>query len=140
VATGATNTALSSGDASVGSSAAVGSGAPGSTGTAGSGGSAADLVAYGRQLATQVMRQQRYPERAERLGMRGTVRIRVRVLSDGSLATAPRLAESSRFELLDTEALRMVEAAAPFAPLPDGWPHPAAEFVIPVRFSIQPPG
>jgi protein TonB len=72
--------------------------------------------------------------------MEGTARIQVSVNRDGALAGAPRLVRSSGHEVLDAEALRMVEAAAPFAPLPEGHARASAEFVIPVDFSLRTQG
>jgi TonB family protein len=69
--------------------------------------------------------------------MEGTALVWVRVNRDGSLAAPPRLEGSSRFRVLDAEALRMVEAAAPFSPLPPEPPWESAEFVIPVSFSLR---
>ncbi|MBU8898448.1 energy transducer TonB [Corallococcus sp. M34] len=83
------------------------------------------------------MREQHYPEPAVRLGMRGIAQVRVTVRRDGSLAATPRLSQSSDFELLDVEALRMVNACAPFEPLPASWPYLEAELVIPVRFFLK---
>lgn len=98
------------------------------------------LGAYARKLSQVVGRQRRYPASAARLGMEGRARVHVSINRDGSLAGAPRLMRSSGHEVLDAEALRMVEAAAPFAPLPEGLPRPSAEFVIPVDFSLRAPG
>ncbi|MDY7226461.1 energy transducer TonB [Hyalangium rubrum] len=104
----------------------------------GAGASSGELRAYSRRLFSGVTRQRRYPASAVRLGMQGTARIQFRVNRDGSLAGAPMLARSSGHSVLDTEALRMVEAAAPFEPLPVGHPSPTAEFVIPVDFALNP--
>ena len=114
-------------------------GGEGSRSAAGSAG-ATELVAYARQLSRVVGRQRRYPASAARFGMEGTARLQVSVNRDGALAGAPRLVRSSGHEVLDAEALRMVEAAAPFAPLPEGHARPSAEFVIPVDFSLRPQG
>jgi protein TonB len=111
---------------------------PGSGGTAGSDG-APELGAYARRLYQVVGRQRRYPASAARFGMEGTARIHLSIHRDGSLAGAPRLVRSSGHEVLDAEALRMVEAAAPFEPLPEGHARPSAEFVIPVDFSLRTP-
>jgi protein TonB len=94
-------------------------------------------VAYREQLSRRVTRQRRYPAQAVRLGLEGTALVRVRINPDGALAAPPRLEGSSRFRVLDDEALRMVEAAAPFAPLPSGWIRESAEFVIPVSFTLR---
>ncbi|KFE68451.1 hypothetical protein DB31_7688 [Hyalangium minutum] len=84
-----------------------------------------------------VARQRRYPETAVRLGMQGTAHVQLRLRQDGSLVEAPRLVTSSGHDILDAEALRMVEAAAPFAPFPDSASRPDAGFVIPVVFSLR---
>jgi protein TonB len=86
-----------------------------------------------------VTRQRRYPAQAVRLGLEGTALVRVRINPDGALAGPPRLEGSSRFRVLDAEALRMVEAAAPFGPLPSELRRETAEFVIPVSFSLRAP-
>jgi protein TonB len=95
-----------------------------------------DLKAYAQRLSLKVARERRYPASAARLGMEGTARVRLRVLRDGSPVGPPRLASSTGHEVLDAEALRMVEAAAPFAPLPDTSSRPEAEFIVPVHFSL----
>ncbi|HLL00209.1 MAG TPA: TonB family protein [Myxococcaceae bacterium] len=118
-----------------GSVGSHGAAAPGADGAAGSGGTAG-LQAYARRLYQLVVLQRRYPASASRFGMEGTARVHLSVNRDGTLARAPRLERSSGHEVLDAEALRMVEAAAPFAPLPEGHARPSAEFVIPVDFSL----
>ncbi|WP_083968422.1 energy transducer TonB [Hyalangium minutum] len=107
-------------------------------GPGGAGGAAlGDLRAYARSLTAVVARQRRYPETAVRLGMQGTAHVQLRLRQDGSLVEAPRLVTSSGHDILDAEALRMVEAAAPFAPFPDSASRPDAGFVIPVVFSLR---
>lgn len=118
-----------------GSVGSHGAEAPGASGAVGRGGTAG-LEAYARRLYQLVVRQRRYPASAARFGMEGTARVHLSVNRDGTLARAPRLERSSGHEVLDAEALRMIEAAAPFAPLPEGFARPAAEFVIPVDFSL----
>jgi TonB family protein len=121
-------------------SAGGGEGSPGAVapGEGGTGTSAqGDLMAYARRLSSVVARERRYPASAARLGMTGTAHVQIRVQRDGSLAGPPRLVSSSGHGVLDAEALRMLEAAAPFAPLPESSSRPEAEFVIPVDFSLR---
>ncbi|WP_257461738.1 energy transducer TonB [Archangium lipolyticum] len=122
--------------AGVGSGTSPGSGPAGGPGVVGAGVDL-ELRAYREQLSRRVTRQRRYPSQAVRLGMEGTALVRVRINRDGSLGAPPRLEGSSRFRVLDVEALRMVEAAAPFAPLPAEPYRESAEFVIPVSFSLR---
>jgi TonB family protein len=84
-----------------------------------------------------VTRGLRYPSQAVRLRLEGTARVLVRINRDGSLAGPPRLEGSSRFRVLDLEALRVVEASAPFSPLPPELSRESVEFVIPVSFSLR---
>jgi protein TonB len=122
---------------------AGGAAAPGVVGSpgAGSGGTVGRvdldaLGAYARKLYQVVGRQRRYPASAARFGMEGTARIQLTLRRDGSVVSA-QLMRSSGHEVLDAEALRMVEAAAPFAPLPEGHPHLSAVFLVPVDFSLR---
>jgi TonB family protein len=94
-------------------------------------------MAYREQLSRHVTRGLRYPSQAVRLRLEGTARVRVRINRDGSLAGPPRLEGSSRFRVLDLEALRVVEASAPFSPLPPELSRESVEFVIPVSFSLR---
>jgi TonB family protein len=96
-----------------------------------------ELVLYRERLRQRVTERLRYPAQAVRLGLVGTAMVRVRINRDGSLAVPPRLEGSSRFRVLDVEALRVVEASAPFSPLPLEVHRDAVEFVIPVSFSLR---
>lgn len=116
----------------------VGAPSAAAPGPGGAGSTAGDLRAYARRLPSVVARQRRYPETAVRLGMQGTTLVQIRLRQDGSLVEAPRVVTSSGHDILDAEALRMVEAAAPFEPFPDGASRPDAGFVIPVVFSLRP--
>lgn len=70
--------------------------------------------------------------------MEGTAQVQLHVRADGELMEPPRIVRSSGQEVLDTEALRMVEAAAPFEPMPESTSRPDAGFVISVVFSLRP--
>ncbi|WP_414654169.1 energy transducer TonB [Hyalangium sp.] len=121
------------------SGGAVGSRSAAAPGNGGPGGPAlGDLRGYARRLSSVVARQRRYPEVAVRLGMQGTAHVQLRLRRDGSLMEPPRLVTSSGQDVLDAEALRMVEAAAPFEPLPESASRTDAGFVIPVVFSLRP--
>ena len=96
-----------------------------------------DWNGYGQGVMQAVQATQNYPRMAQRMGWEGTVTVRITVGHDGSLATPPSLVESSRYDALDEEALRMVEAAAPFETFPGGSRETEQEFVIPVRFQLR---
>ncbi|MFU8805046.1 MAG: energy transducer TonB [Bradymonadaceae bacterium] len=97
----------------------------------------ADMNRYGMGVFQAVNAEQRYPRMAERRRLEGTATVRVRIKKDGTLAGRPAIVESSQYDLLDEEVLRMVEIAAPFSPLPDGFHESEAELIIPVRFRLR---
>lgn len=119
-----------------GASAGAGASEAGAARGSGAGGDS-ELVLYRERLRQRVTERLRYPAQAVRLGLVGTALVRVRINRDGSLAVPPRLEGSSRFRVLDVEALRVVEASAPFSPLPAEVHRDAVEFVIPVSFSLR---
>lgn len=119
----------------VGTGAGVGAGL--GMGSSLGGGEEGVLEAYVGELSRRVAREQRYPAQARRLGLEGTVRVRLRLRRNGTLAGPPEVEGPAGASLLDAEALRMVEAAAPFAPLPEVLPGSEREFVIPVRFALR---
>lgn len=94
-----------------------------------------DYGPYLGRVTQRVAGQQRYPQMAIELGLEGLVEILVRVRRDGSLAERPRVGRSSGHELLDSEAVRMVASAAPFAPLPSE--EASTELRVPVRFHLD---
>jgi protein TonB len=94
-----------------------------------------DYGPYLGRVTQRVAGQQRYPQLAIEMGQEGVVEILVRVRRDGTLAERPRVGRSSGHELLDAEAVRMVAAAAPFAPLPSE--EAVTELRVPVRFHLE---
>lgn len=76
-----------------------------------------------------------YPAMAIQLGQEGTVRVRVTVNPNGSLAGSPRIEESSGSDILDDEALRIVARSAPFPPIAGR--RTAVRICFPVRFHLD---
>lgn len=101
------------------------------------GGKGVDLSAYLGQINRVVAARRRYPPMAIEMQLEGDAVVSVRLNRDGSLASRPTLARSSGHELLDSEALRMVTASAPFPPLPAGYLSATADMQIPVRFRLE---
>lgn len=95
-----------------------------------------DMRGYGMGIFSAVQAKQQYPRAAERFRLEGVAKVRIRINRDGSLADRPQVVTSTTHALLDREALRMVEVAAPFAPLPDGFTEQTQEFVIPINFKL----
>jgi protein TonB len=87
---------------------------------------------YGALVNREVQRAFRYPAEAQRAGMKGVVRVQIRIDSSGRLTSAS-VRSSSGHALLDREALATVRRAAPFPKPPAGMA--ADSFSINLRFS-----
>ena len=96
-----------------------------------------DARAYADSIRRRIDAEKQYPARARRLGLQGVATVLVAVDSRGRLIRPPRLARTSGVAALDHEALRMVQAAAPFMPPAGAAPHATPlEVQVPVRFSL----
>lgn len=82
-------------------------------------------------IRDRVMASLHYPPMARRQGWRGVVRLEFTILTNGDVENL-RVLQSSGYPLLDRQALRAVEAAAPFSP-----PPAAATITLPVRFRLE---
>lgn len=100
-------------------------------------GGGTDLGGYLGLVNQAVASRRHYPPLAVQLAMEGTVELQVAVNRDGSLAGRPVVLRSSGHDLLDEEALRMAMRAAPFPPLPAGYPDAIAVLRVPVRFHLD---
>ncbi|MGB1700420.1 MAG: energy transducer TonB family protein, partial [Nannocystaceae bacterium] len=70
-------------------------------------------------------------------GLEGDVVVKIRVDRVGKLIGLPSVAKSCGHEVLDQEALRMVQQAAPFRPLPSTFVKDTATIKLPVRFRLK---
>ncbi|MFQ5804303.1 MAG: energy transducer TonB [Candidatus Methylomirabilales bacterium] len=71
-----------------------------------------------RQLLRQrIERAKRYPARARRLGMQGTVHVEFRIARDGSVEGV-KVAKSSGYPLLDEASVKAIKRAAPLPIVP----------------------
>lgn len=78
----------------------------------------------------------RYPRIAIENDWQGRVEVRVRVGSDGAIASVD-LGRSSGHEILDRQALEMIGRAAPQVPLPPALRGREFAFDVPVIFSLR---
>lgn len=92
---------------------------------------ASDLGPQFNDIRDRVMASLRYPPMARRQGWRGVVRVEFTLLSSGQVQDL-RILQSSGYPLLDRQALRAVEEAAPFSP-----PTAAATITLPIRFRLE---
>ncbi len=91
---------------------------------------------YMSRLIGEVYSNLRYPERAVRRNYEGSVRMRLIIRRDGSLADM-QLLEESRHAMLNAEAERAVRAAAPFAAIPDEVRSDQMEVELPINFRLE---
>jgi protein TonB len=98
-----------------------------------------DMSVWGATVRSSVLQRRRYPRAARRLGLEGTAVVSLLLWPDGRLAGPPRLQRSSGHEVLDHEALRMVRAAAPFAPPTGPGDGAKSAFSVPIRFALDQP-
>jgi periplasmic protein TonB len=113
--------------------------APDGRGTgAGAGGKAkSDLQDYHRSIFSAVNAAKRYPPAARHLGLEGRVVLAVRIDRGGRIVGRPRIVESTKHEILDEDAIRVVEAVAPFPPLPRTFDKPEAEFMLSLKYHLS---
>lgn len=88
------------------------------------------FVTYFTKLKQSIEQQWEYPEMALRYGLQGTLALEFTIGSSGQLEQL-RVIRSSGSELLDSEAIRAIKAAAPFPPIPS-WIKP-----VPLRISAS---
>ena len=78
-----------------------------------------DARGYRSTAIALVNKQKRYPRKAIVLGLEGRCRVKVGIDHAGAIVQGPTFhGGCTGHDALDEEALRMVRAAAPFAPLP----------------------
>jgi protein TonB len=94
-----------------------------------------DSGAYLAGVSDRVRRHRNYPAIAQEMGIEGVVEVRVVVAPDGSLAAPPTIDASCGHEVLDDEALRIVQRAAPFAPIVGR--SERVTLRVPVRFHLD---
>ncbi len=78
------------------------------------------FISYNRWLKVKVESVLKYPELAAMSGYQGTLFIKFDILKNGSLGSVEVL-KSSGYKILDDEAVRSIQASAPFQPLPGDW-------------------
>lgn len=99
-----------------------------------------NLGAYWAGFRRMVESHKHYPRMARRLRLEGLVKVRVTVNQKGQIVGMPKVVESSGHDVLDKEALRMLEAAQAsgfFVPLPNGWTSATASVVLPIEFLLR---
>lgn len=126
-----------SGDGSGPGGPGVGSGGPGGSGIGNGGQGPAGLPdEYQARVSSRIQRKQLYPEAYRTRLLRGRVRVKFTIHSDGHI-TDVSIVQSSGYPLMDQAALEAVEKAAPFPPFPPGIDLP--QYIIKMSLNFTPP-
>jgi protein TonB len=91
---------------------------------------------YEDLLHSWLVRHKEYPLAAKRRGLEGQPELPVRIDREGRVITS-RVANPSRYPMLDEAAVAMLRRAAPFPPLPADVPGESYEFVAPVEYRLR---
>ena len=94
------------------------------------------LDSYGKTLSSLIARYQRYPHVAQLRGWQGTTQIRLFVSAAGRMVNAVIL-RSSGFEVLDNQALEMVQQAAPLPQPPEALRGRKFTVMVPIVFKLN---
>jgi len=96
------------------------------------------LDSYGKAISSLIARYQSYPPKARMRGWQGTAQVQLVVSPTGKMVNAAIL-RSSGFEVLDDEALEMVQqaAAAPLPPPPDSLRGRELTVMVPIVFRLS---
>lgn len=97
-------------------------------------GDGVDFAGYRGLIGGRIASAQRYPLQARKMHIEGTTTVTFRVARDGHLVSLPVVVSPSH-PVLDSEAVRMIQSAAPFPALPQGSAD-VVEFSLPIRFSL----
>lgn len=94
------------------------------------------ISAYRRQLTELFARPHEYPRIAALRGWEGEVRLRVKVARKGNLLGV-QLDRSSGYEVLDRDALAMLEGYGKLPPLPESFDSNEISVVVPINYKLK---
>lgn len=91
---------------------------------------------YSMGLIPKIYSSLQYPVMAVKRGQEGTVRISLMVARDGSLRSM-RLFNEAKYNILNREAVRAIEATFPFDPIPATIHQAPLEIMVPITFKLE---
>ena len=94
------------------------------------------VLNWHKSLVQQINRHKKYPHKARRKGAQGTVEVVFTLDRSGKVLTT-RLRDSSGFNLLDEEAIAVLERASPFPAPPAEMAGLSMKLVLPITFNIK---
>ena len=98
--------------------------------------SQADIDGYSNSLWGAISKHKKYPKIAAMRGWEGEVIVELQLDGNGKLKSK-RIAQSSGHEVLDKQALEMVEKALPFPIPPDALRNSSFTITVPVPFKLE---
>ena len=100
------------------------------------GGLLGDTQDYTATLLAWLEQHKEYPRTARNRRQQGTVMLYF-VLDRQGRVSASRIEQSSGYQTLDAEALKMLQRAQPLPVIPDTMPNETLELVVPVQFFLR---
>ncbi|MBW3517176.1 energy transducer TonB [Shewanella sp. NKUCC01_JLK] len=100
------------------------------------GGLMGDSQDYTATLLAWLEQHKEYPRMARNRRQQGTVMLYFMLDRQGRVS-ASRIEQSSGYQTLDAEALKMLERAQPLPAIPDAMPNETLELVVPVQFFLR---
>jgi len=91
---------------------------------------------YAEMVQEKIAQLALYPDGAERYGWEGTVKLKLRILKDGTLERAS-VKESSGYKVFDECALQTAKAVAPYSVFPAESDLQALNVTIPLVYSLE---
>jgi periplasmic protein TonB len=91
---------------------------------------------YVSDAIKKIRSRTKYPQRAQVRGQVGNVRVAITIDRQGNILST-NILESSKFDLLNKEAIDAVNRSAPFTELPAEMPGARFEFSVPMRWSLS---
>ena len=89
---------------------------------------------YDQLLKEYLEQHKRFPTLARRFNQEGIAKYKVRIEKDGTFSSIKRL-ESTGFESLDSESMKLIQSASGFKPIPRQFSY--LNLTIPIEYSLQ---
>ncbi|WP_226663066.1 energy transducer TonB [Microbulbifer aggregans] len=90
---------------------------------------------YETMLTRHTLQNIRYPRRAQQKGWEGEVLLRISINQSGEVQDI-QVVEESSYSSLNREALRSVERANPYPPIPKALGSDSYSFTVPINFKL----
>ncbi|GEM_PF-415207 len=95
-----------------------------------------EVKTYARTIQERIAKQISYPAKAKEQMWQGTVKLNLRILNDGTLASAS-VKESSGYDVIDQNALSVAKKSAPFVGFPSDANLPILSVTVPIVYSLD---